>query len=305
MKKEHLFAYAQKWAGAITKHTGNLLLVRYPASPLNSHLGNARQTELVFQTSRSVTLAASNALIAARSTAVLYLEKARASLKPFLGERWTTAWAQTGFTSNSLQLPRTNTSDVLALVRAMQSYLTANAAQQNAAAGITAVAAGALITSLEAGVTALKDAKKDQRTKRDSRNSTHKTLTEYLRDSRMEVESVLDEGDSRWLDFIDEVPGDLSAPEAVSALVAEPGLPGHVRLSFIDSLRAEAYGVYVSHGEGQPFVHVLTIHDTVADLVLTPGIDVRIRVKASNAAGQSAFSPVAEVTVPVALAEAA
>jgi hypothetical protein len=305
MKKSALFSFSQQWSAGLTKHGTALQLVHYPASPLNSHLGNARQTELVYQTSRSVTLAVSNALITARSTAVIYLEKARASLKPFLGERWTTAWAQTGFTNNSLQLPRTNTSDVLALVRAMQSYLTANAAQQNTAAGITAVAAGALITSLESGVTALKDAKKDQRTKRDSRDSTQKTLTDYLHDSRKEVESVLDEGDSRWLDFIDEVPGDLSAPEAVSALVAEPGLPGHVRLSFIDSLRAEAYGVYVSHGAGQPFVHVLTIHDTVADLVLTPGIDVRIRVKASNAAGQSAFSPVAEVTVPVALAEAA
>ena len=278
-------------------------LVHYPASPLNSALGNARQTELVYQTSRSVTLAVSNALIAGRSTAVLYLEKARASLKPFLGERWTTAWAQTGFTRNTLQVPRTNTSDVLALVRAMQSYLTANGAQQHASAGITAVAAGSLVSTLEAGVTALKDAKQDQRTKRDSRNSTHQTLTEYLRDSRKEVESVLDEDDSRWLDFIDQVPGELRAPEAVSALVAEPGLPGHVRLSFIDSLRAEAYGVYVSHGAGQPFVHVLTIHDTVADLILTPGANVRIRVKASNAAGQSAFSPIAEVTL--ALAQAA
>ena len=62
---------------------------------------------------------------------------------------------------------------------------------------------------------------------------------------------------------------------------------------------------HASRSEGQSFVHVLTVHETVADLVLTPGADVRIRVKASNAAGQSAPSPIAEVTVPVALAEAA
>ena len=302
MKKSALYSFSQRWIAGLTKHGTPMQLVHYPASPLSSALGNARQMELVYQTSRSVTLSVSNSLIAARSTAVLYLEKARASLKPFLGERWTTAWAQTGFTNNSLQLPRTNTSDVLALVRAMQSYLTANAAQQNAAAGITAVAAGSLITSLEGGVTALKDARKDQRTKRDSRDSTHKTLTDYLYDSRKEVESVLDKMDSRWLDFIDEVPGDLSAPEPVSALVAEPGLPGHVRLSFIDSLRAEAYGVYVSTDGGATYAHFTTIHDTVGDLVLTPGAAVKIRVKASNAAGQSAFSPVAEATVPMAAA---
>ena len=48
---------------------------RESAAPLSSLLGNARQTELVYQTSRSFTLATSNALIAARSTAVLYIEK--------------------------------------------------------------------------------------------------------------------------------------------------------------------------------------------------------------------------------------
>ena len=305
MKKELLFAYGQQWSGAIAKHTGNLLLVRYPASPLNSHLGNARQTELVFQTSRSVTLAASNALMAARSTAVLYIEKTRTTLKPYLGERWSTAWNQAGFDKGTLQVPKWSTASVVNIVRALQSYLLANPTQQNATNGVTAAAAGALVTALDAGTTALSDAKTAQHTKRLSRDASHKDLSAYLRDSRKEVESAMQPKDPRWMDFIESVPGELRAPEAVSALVAEPGLPGHVRLSFLGAVRADAYGVYVSHGEGQPFVHVLTVHDTVADLVLAPGANVRIRVRASNAAGQSAPSPIAEVTVPVALAEAA
>ena len=301
MKKSALFTYSQKWSAGIAKHTGSLLLVRYPASPLNSLLGNARQTELVFQTSRSVTLSVSNALIAARSTALLYIEKTRTTLKPYLGERWSTAWNQAGFDQGTLVIPR-NTAGVVNLARTLQSYLLANPAQQNTINGVTAAAAGTLVTALDAGTTALNDAKTAQHTKRLSRDASHKDLSAYLRDSRKEVESAMKENDPRWMDFIEAVPGELRAPEAVSALVAEPGLPGHVRLSFLDSLRAEAYGVYVSYGEGQPFVHVLTIHDTVADLVLTPGANVKIRVKASNAAGQSAPSPVAEVTVPVALA---
>ena len=278
MKKEHLFAYAQKWSGGITKHTPSLLLVRYPASPLNSHLGNARQTELVYQTSRSVTLATSNALIASRSTAVLYIEKTRTTLKPYLGERWSTAWNQAGFDKGTLQVPKWSTASVVNIVRTLQSYLLANPTQQNATNGVTAAAAGALVTALDAGTFALSDAKTAQHTKRLSRDASHKELSAYLRNSRKEVES---------------------------AIVAEPGLPGHVRLSFLGAVRADAYGVYVSHGDGQPFVQVLTVRDTVADLNLTPGANVRIRVKASNAAGQSAFSPIAEVTVPVALAEAA
>ena len=302
MKKSALFTYSQKWSAGIAKNTGSLLLVRYPASPLNSLLGNARQTELVFQTSRSVTLATSNALLATRSTAVLYIEKTRTTLKPYLGERWSTAWNQAGFDKGTLQIPDRNTADVVNLARTLQSYLLANPAQQNAVNGVTAAAAGTLVTALDAGTTALNDAKTAQHTKRLSRDVSHKDLSAYLRNSRKEVESALDEKDSRWKDFIEVVPGELRAPEAVSALVAEPGLPGHVRLSFLPSLRAEAYGVYVSYGEGQPFLHVLTVHDTVADLVLTPGANVRVRVKASNPAGQSAPSPVVEVTVPVALA---
>ena len=300
MKKSALFAYSQKWSAGIAKHTGSLLLVRYPASPLNSFLGNARQTELVFQSSRSVTLAVSNALIAARSTALLYIEKARTNLKSYLGERWSTAWNQAGFDQGTLVIPR-NTAEVVNLVRTLQSYLLANPAQQNTVNGVTA-AAGTLVTALDAGTTALSDAKTAQHTKRLSRDASHRDLSTYLRDSRKEVESALKENDPRWMDFIEVVPGELRAPEAVTALVAEPGLPGHIRLSFLPSLRAEVYGVYVSHGEGQPFVHVATVHDTVADLALTPGANVRVRVKAGNAAGQSAFSPVAEVTVPVALA---
>ena len=305
MKKEHLFAYAQKWSAGITKHTSSLLLVRYPAAPLNSYLGNARQTELVFQTSRSVTLAVSNALIASRSTAVLYIEKTRTTLKPYLGERWSTAWNQAGFDKGTLQIPKWSTASVVNIVRTLRSYLLANPAQQNSLNGVTAAAAGALVTALDAGTAALSDARTAQHTKRVSRDASHQDLSAYLRNSRKEVESALDEKDSRWMDFIETVPGELRAPEAVSAIVAEAGLPGHVRLSFLGAVRADAYGVYVSHGEGQPFLHTVTVRDTVADLILTPGANVRIRVRASNAAGQSAFSPSAEVTVPVMLAEAA
>ena len=305
MKTELLFGAAQKWAAGITLHTPSLLLVRFPASSLNSLLGNARQTELVYQTSRSFTLAVSNALMVSRETAVSYIEKARTTLKPYLGERWSTAWAQAGFPKGTLKIPASNNLGVVQIARTLQSYLLANSAQQNTLNGVTAAASGALVTGLDSGMNALSNARSQQNAKRLIREASHKDLSAFLRDSRKEVESAIKPNDPRWMDFIEKTPGVLHAPEAVSALVAEPGVPGHVRLSFLSSLRAEAYGVYVSHGEGQPFAHVATVHDTVADLSLTPGANVRIRVKASNAAGQSAPSPIAEVTVPAALAIAA
>ena len=52
-------------------------LTHFSQSSINSDLGNGRQTELNFQISRSVTLETSNNHAAARSLAVLYIEKAR------------------------------------------------------------------------------------------------------------------------------------------------------------------------------------------------------------------------------------
>ena len=303
--KTELFGYAEKWSSGLAKTAPTLapLQLHYPAGPLDSNLGNARQMELVFQASRSLTLEVSNSLQAARSTAALYLEKCRSNLRTYLGDRWSLqSWNQTGFTNGNLKVPQTNTAAVKEMLIAMQKYLQDHPAHQNATAGVTAVAAGTLLTTLKADIKALDDAKTAQRTKRDGREATSQTLSAYLRNSRKEIESVLGEMDPRWKDFVDSVPGDLRAPEAVSTIIAEPGRAGHVRLSFLGAVRADAYGVYVSHGEGQPFLHVLTIHDTVADLVLTAGAQVRIRVKASNAAGQSAPSPIVEVTVPVAVA---
>ena len=299
MKKTALFAYSEKWSSGITTHKVSLGLIRYPDDSLNSMLGNARQTELDFQISRSVTLEASNGLKSARGTAVLYLEKCRPTLKQYLGERWSTTWNQTGFTKNSLQVPKQNSADIKQMLIAMQKYFQDHPAHQNAAAGVTAAATGALLTSLTASIKLVDGAESDQLKKRKSRDTTHDALSQYLRDSRREVESAIKPEDERWKDFMDAVPGELRAPEAVKAIVAEPGMPGHVRLSFLGAVRATAYGVYVSTDGGATYEHFETIHDTVADLVLTPGAHVKIRVKASNAAGQSAFSPVAEVTVPV------
>ena len=303
MKTSLLFSNAQKWASGLARNTAALQLTHYTSSPLLSQLGNARQTELVFQTSRSVTLSTSNAMQAARATAVLFLEKARSNLRTYLGERWSTAWTQTGFINGTLRIPATNTAEVASLLRGLQAFFAANPTRQNATAGVTAAAAGPLVTALDNAVEALNNAKSDQRTKRGSRDTSQEALSVYLRDSRKEVASVLAKDDSRWMDFEESVPGDLHAPEAVSAIVAEPaGMAGHVRLSFLPSLRATAYAVEVATGAGQPFTHFATVHDTVADLEFTPGAAVRIRVKASNPAGQSGPSPVAEVTVPVAAA---
>ena len=138
--------------------------------------------ELVFQASRSVTLEVSNTHQAVRATAVLYLEKCRSNLRTYLGDRWSLqAWNQTGFTKGNLKVPKTDTDAVKEMLHAMQKYLQDHPAHQNATAGVTATAAGTLLTSLKADIKAQDDAKTEQRKKRDAREGTSNTLSPDLR----------------------------------------------------------------------------------------------------------------------------
>ena len=303
MKKSLLFNGASKWSAGLNLHSAALGLVHYSAASIQSDLGSAQQTELTFQATRSVTLAASNAMLTARAGALLYVEQARTVLRTYLGERWSTTWTQAGFINHSLRLP-TNTAGVLGLLRALQAYFTSHAAQQNTLVGVTAVAAGPLITTLDNTQKALDTAKCAQRAKRDARDAAEKTLLDHLRGSRSEVESVLPPEDARWLDFRDSIPGDLRSPEAVAVFEVRPGLPGHLSAHWLDSLRADRFVLEAAVGAATEFTAVQTVRDTVADLEFPPGVEVRLRVRARNAAGDSGPSPVVTILVPTAATEA-
>ena len=301
MKKSLLYSQTSKWNAGVLAHEASLGLVHFSGSSLNSTLGNAQQLELSFQAARSATLAASNNLQAARATAILYTVNARRVLKSFLGDQWSTAWTQAGWVNRTLAIPK-DTAGALNLVRALQSYFTGHAAQQNAAAGVTAQLAGTHVTALGAGETALNTAKCGQRAKRDARDTGHELLMEQMRGSRKQVESLLKPEDPRWLDFIARVPADLRAPEPVTVIEARPGFPGHISLDWLDSLRADWYEIEAAVGDAVEFVHAATVHDTVADLEFPPGVTVKLRVKARNSAGESAPSPVVTQAVPQAAA---
>jgi hypothetical protein len=117
------------------------------------------------------------------------------------------------------------------------------------------------------------------------------------------LSAVLKPEDPRWIDFIEEVPADLERPEPVEDLEAESGTPGHVILRWEPSERAESYDVEVQDAEqNAEFRWAATARDPVADLSLTPGSKVKVRVIARNATGASAPSEIVEVQVPVAVA---
>ena len=140
MKKSLLYGAATQWSVGLGLHTTGLGLVHFTSGSILSDLNNARQMELTYQAARSATLAASNVVQSSRAAALVFAEKARTVLKVYLGEQWSTAWAQAGFINPSLRLPA-NTPGVLATVQALQTYFAGHTTQQNANVGVTAAAA--------------------------------------------------------------------------------------------------------------------------------------------------------------------
>ena len=100
----------------------------------------------------------------------------------------------------------------------------------------------------------------------------------------------------RWLDFRAEVPGDLSQPEGVQW---QGGLPGHLTVRWTAAVRAESYVVQAQvAGGSETFQNVATVRDPFADITLTPGAQVRVRVLAKNGSGPGVPSEEVTATVP-------
>jgi hypothetical protein len=117
---------------------------------------------------------------------------------------------------------------------------------------------------------------------------------------------VLEWEDVCWLDFEDENPTPSSVPEEVTGVQAEGDGPGRLTLEWFPSPRAEQYHVEIFEvGTDTDFRRVLTVVEPSADLEnLTPGVQARVRIVATNAAGNAAPSDEVTLQVP-ALANAA
>ena len=105
----------------------------------------------------------------------------------------------------------------------------------------------------------------------------------------------------RWLDFRAEVPGDLNRPEGVEDVQWQGGLPGHLTVRWTAAARAESYVVQAQvAGGSETFQNVVTVRDTFADITLTPGAQVRVRVRvlAKNGSGPGVPSEEVTATVP-------
>ena len=110
--------------------------------------------------------------------------------------------------------------------------------------------------------------------------------------------------DARWKAFGLNIPGYAAVPEQVLNLVALPGVPGSLMLSWDTSARAARYLVEMQlMAPDAEWTLMTTVAETSVTLTgLTPDANVLLRVTAANDGGEAVPSEPVQARVPVALA---
>jgi len=291
MKLSDLFRLARKSIAGITELGASLNITHTSAETLTTIYNDALSKSMAYQTAKSCRVESYTALVAARTAAEGLLERARDFLKLRLGSTWSDLWAQAGFPGPLLSLPNEDEDRITAL-QLLKNYFVANPTHEGAAFSVTAAEAQARLTAFLAAVQETVDCTEDQRAKRDEQRESAAALLKKLRALWNELESLLEPLDSRWLKFMDRVPGDPRIPEQVLEVdaVAQPG--GVILLDWEDAVRAASYKVY-KQVEGVDAERVLftTVDTSDAQVTGVPsGALVRLTVVASNAVGDAAPS---------------
>jgi hypothetical protein len=292
-------AGARQFIAGLALHEEELpaVAVACPVLSLAQLYASSRSCQQFFQQTRDGKREAHIAQRDARKAGQAFIEKSRDVLVPYLGSDWSESWAQAGFINQSLAIP--SGPRIVDTLEALERYFKANSSQQRADLNVTEQAAKQARENLEVAVSTVAHCKRDQRKNRDLRKDADTALAEKLAAGRKVLAAVMPEDDPRWLDFRADVPGDLSRPEAVEGVQWEAGLPGHITVRWTAAVRGESYVVQVQViGVDQVFRNIATVHDTMADIALTPGAPIKLRVLARNASGPGVPSDEVQATVP-------
>jgi hypothetical protein len=274
-------------------------LMHTTENTLRAALLPAQTGEIAYQTSRAAKANAVSAQDVQDANAATFITKARDVLKTYLGNNWSERWEQTGFPNQSLAVPGT-LAERMQLLRSLEIYFTAHAAQENAPLGVTAVAAKDLFASFSTARSTVNNCLTDVRQKRTARDTAVEALRRKMRDLINELNQLLEENDGRWQAFGLNIPGGTQVAEVPQGLVVSGAGTGHLLADWANAPRADRYRVYKQVvGVDSDFVLAATVTDSEANLnTFTPGARVRVKVTAINEGGESQSSAVVEQTVP-------
>lgn len=255
-----------------------------------------------YDTADTAVRAATSALRIAVSNARGFLMLGRDLLKPTLGAKANTAWAETGFSDHSLAVP--NGDDLLQpMLDKMQKYLVAHSALENAPANFTAAQALALYNTLKdarSGPTGVSAKEAARQAAKQTRDLTEAALRRRLTGLVGELTQLLDSLSPHWVTYGFKRPGDPDAPEPIKALSLTALGSGRVRFEFAWPARATRVQIWQVT---DPVTGAATLVDRAeqAPFLLEgqPVGALSFKVRGANEGGEGKFSPTVPVTVTV------
>ena len=288
MKKEETIALANEMIDGLDIHETESDVKQNTKAVLIAALANAQNAKAAHDTAVSTKDTLSAAFDVADANAKAFLHSARFVLAHFLGMFWSQAWMATGFPDQSTAVPE-NSSGREVLLGALKAYFTTHPAHETAGLNVTAANADTLLIALAAARQAYTEAVADCRTKMLARDQAFAVLRKRMRGLVTELETVLDENDSRWLAFGLNIPGAPATPDMPTGLLATLIGPTAVALKWDSATRAAYYRVFKKVvGVDLDYIAVGSPADLDFTLENLPtNATVEIQISAVNDGGES------------------
>ncbi len=220
-------------------------------------------------------------------------------LKPTLGDKWSNAWQNAGFTNHSLAVP----DNPHALLQQLRSYFAANPAKEVPA--LTPFPATA--TACEAAVQAISDAASASNQSNADAGQAKGNLEDgitrgrsRLSGLREELDQLIEDDNDLWYAFGFDKPSDPETPEVPENITITGGASGMVFVDWDDARRAESYRVTITD-TANPANQLVSqiVEESEHSFAGLPAGPIKVAVTARNATGgESGPSASANGTVP-------
>lgn len=235
-----------------------------------------------------------------------WLQATRNILAGRFGNRWSTLWAQAGFSSNSTALP-SRVQDKIALALRLATFLTNNPTYQVASMNVTAAQAttlrNATITAQDTQVNAEVNLENAKTTLQDAQAVLTGTMRALIRI----LSATLGKMDARWKAFGLNMPGSTSTPGKPVGLTATVDGRGNI-VAQCQQLPLATSMLWRTLIVGAQEDYVLAARTSGPAAVIgnvAPGQTVRLLVQGSNDGLQGVASEPIMVSVPLPVTEPA
>ncbi|MBI3880156.1 MAG: fibronectin type III domain-containing protein [Verrucomicrobia bacterium] len=297
--QDDLLSFCEDLADGCHLHEVAIGIVQNKETVMRAAILALRNTESQFGTAKDTRQDAIDAQQAADALGSEFLGAARSVLANYLGQRWNTSWEPTGWPDQSTSIPDSQEKR-LNLLASLKIYFTNVPAHENAPLGVTAALADTRFQAISDARQAVGAAEDSQTAKKQARDGAARSLRKRARGLVEELNTLLEDDDSRWHAFGLSMPSDPDTPEVAEAPTLVAGTPGKVQASWPRAPRAERYRVFKQIvGVDLDFVFAVTVHDREVVLEGLPsGQTVKIRLVAANDAGEAQPGPSAQIVVP-------